>query len=148
MLIEMKDPDHEDTIAKMRKKVEVLDQEIASVQTFIRRQETEKVWVDWVGKFGKTIGDYRKIKTAEDRIPILQRFLWKIEVGNVDTQTKSLKFHFEFGYVDDHYDKSTRQTIPGERFLDLVVGNEILTKLGGRPKKLKPNHIDQSVKVE
>jgi len=148
LLVEMKDPDHADTIDKQRVKIRRLDQDITNLQTVIRQAETERVWVDWVARFGRTISDYRKIVSSEDRLPILCRFIEKIEVGRIDVQTKSLRFHFMFGYVDDDYDRSTKKLITGDRVLELVVTDETLTKRSGRPKKQIPNHINQSVTVE
>lgn len=148
LLNEMDDPDHAETIEKIQHQVKRLDDQIASIKSHIGRAETEKVWIDWVAKFGRTISDYRNLKSAEDRLPILQRFIEKIEVNRIDEQTKSLKFHFSFGYVDDDYDETTREVLSGNRMLDLRVNNEVLTKRSGRPKKNKPNHIEYSVTVE
>jgi len=148
LLVEMNDPDHVDTIEKQKKKIKRLDQDITHLHTSIKRAETERVWVDWVAKFGRTIAEYRKIALPDERLPILSRFIEKIEVSRIDTQTKSLRFHFMFGYVGDDYDATAKELIAGDRLLELRVGNELLTKKIGRPKKQKPNHIEQSVTVE
>ena len=142
LLEEMNDPDHVETIDKQKTKIKRLDQDITQLHTSIKKAETEKVWVDWVAKFGRTIAEYREIESPEDRLPIFARFIDKIEVNRIDTQTKSLRFHFMFGYVKDAYDATTKKLIAGDRLLELRVGDEMLTKRSGRPKKQKPNHID------
>ena len=134
-MLDAEDLDHKSVILKHQALVAELEEKITDDQLYIAHHDEDKVWVDWIAKFGQTIEGYRGIQTSGDRLPILQKFLHKIEVTKTDTQSKTLRFYFNFGYVNDSYEKETSSVKEGMKTLELNVKDHYLKGAIGRKKQ-------------
>jgi len=138
MLTDAKDPEHKTAIFRQKTKIAELQELVTQDQLFLAHNEQDKVWVDWVRQFGQQIEDYRSLEDSETRLPILQKFLRKVEVRKIDPQNRGLRFYFNFPFVEDSYSKDSGEVISGSYEKEYEVDGNSLSGKVGRPKKQKP----------